>query len=141
MIILDVRDILRNYRENNERKSDEVLQLWEAILEDKISKVGVEKFPIYEQVAIAALDVGNIEMAEKCIARLAKEFPGSNRVKLLVSMRLEALEMYDDALELLDSIIESDVTNAGPRKRKIAILRAKGQRTKAIHELTEYLKM
>lgn len=87
------------------------------------------------------MDVGNIEIAEKCIARLTKEFPGSNRVKLLKCMRLEALEMYDDALELLDAIIESDVTNAGPRKRKIAILRAKGQRTKAIHELTEYLKM
>lgn len=117
------------------------MQLWEAILEDKISKVGVEKFPLFEQVAIAALDVGNIEVAEKCIVRLSKEFPGSTRVSLLKCMRLEVLELYDDALELLEALIESDVTNAGPRKRKIAIFKSRGQRTRAIQELTEYLKM
>lgn len=87
------------------------------------------------------MDVGSIGIAEKCIEKLAKEFPGSKRVKLLKSMRLEALEMYDDALELLDWIIENDVTNAGPRKRKIAILKSRGNRTKAIQELTEYLKV
>lgn len=55
-------------------------------------------------------------------------------------MHLEALEMYDEALEVLDSIIKRDETNAAPRKRRIAILKAKGRIPEAIKELTEYLK-
>lgn len=47
---------------------------------------------------------------------------------------------YDEALELLDSMIEDDETNASPRKRKIAILKAKGRTVEAIKELNEYLK-
>lgn len=47
---------------------------------------------------------------------------------------------YDEAVEVLDSIIKRDETNAAPRKRRIAILKAKGQITEAIKELTEYLK-
>lgn len=47
---------------------------------------------------------------------------------------------YDDALELLDSMIEDDETNPSPRKRKIAILKAKRRIPEAIKELNEYLK-
>lgn len=47
---------------------------------------------------------------------------------------------YDEALEVLDSIIKRDETNAAPRKRRVAILKARGQIPEAIKELTEYLK-
>jgi transcription elongation factor GreA-like protein len=47
---------------------------------------------------------------------------------------------YDEALDMLDSIIKLDETNAAPRKRRIAILRARGKIPDAIKELTEYLK-
>lgn len=47
---------------------------------------------------------------------------------------------YDEALDLLDSIIKLDETNAACRKRRVAILRAKGKIPDAIKELTEYLK-
>ena len=47
---------------------------------------------------------------------------------------------YDEALDLLDSIIKQDETNAASRKRRVAILRAKGKIPDAIKELTEYLK-
>lgn len=47
---------------------------------------------------------------------------------------------YDEALELLDAMIQEDETNASPRKRKIAILKAKGRVNEAIKELNEYLK-
>lgn len=40
----------------------------------------------------------------------------------------------------MDSIIKRDETNAAPRKRRIAILKAKGRIPEAIKELTEYLK-
>lgn len=47
---------------------------------------------------------------------------------------------YDEALDLLDSIIKQDETNAASRKRRVAILKAKGKIPDAIKELTEYLK-
>jgi len=56
------------------------------------------------------------------------------------AMRFEALEQYDDADEVLDAIIRKDETNAAARKRKIAILKARGRRLEAIKELNEYLK-
>lgn len=50
------------------------------------------------------------------------------------------LYRYNEALEVLDTIIKRDETNAAPRKRYIAILKAKGRIPEAIKELTEYLK-
>lgn len=47
---------------------------------------------------------------------------------------------YDEALDVLDSIIKQDDTNAAPRKRRVAILRARGKIPDAIKELTEYLR-
>lgn len=55
-------------------------------------------------------------------------------------MLLESLERYDDALDVLESLIKKDETNAAPRKRKIAILKAKGLIPEAIKELCDYLK-
>uniref|UniRef100_A0A0K8TQ66 ER membrane protein complex subunit 2 n=1 Tax=Tabanus bromius TaxID=304241 RepID=A0A0K8TQ66_TABBR len=136
----DVRDLFRKWREENERKSEDVIQLWEAILEDKVHKVGNERHLILEQVIIAALDSNRIEVAEKCIRLLSKEFPGSMRVQKYKAMRLEALERYDEALDVLDAIIKKDETNAAPRKRKIAILKAKGKNLEAIKDLCDYLK-
>lgn len=48
---------------------------------------------------------------------------------------------YDEALEVLESIIKRDETNAAPRKRKVAIFKARGKTAEAIKELTEYLKV
>lgn len=47
---------------------------------------------------------------------------------------------YDEAIEVLESIIKRDETNAAPRKRRVAILKARGRIPEAIKELTEYLK-
>lgn len=136
----DIRDLFRKWREDNERKSDDVIQLWEAVLEDKVQKTGNERPLILEQVVVAAFDTARFDIATKCIKELSLEFPGSMRVMKLKAMRLEALERYDEAIDVLDAIISKDETNAAPRKRKIAILKAKGQRTEAIKELTDYLK-
>ncbi|XP_005182078.1 ER membrane protein complex subunit 2 [Musca domestica] len=136
----DVRDHFRKWREDNERRSDDVIQLWEAILEDKVSKTGNERHLILEQVIVAALDTSRFDIAGRCIKELSQEFPGSMRVMKFKAMRLEAMERYSEAIDVLDAIIAKDETNAAPRKRKIAILKAKGRRTDAIKELNEYLK-
>lgn len=55
-------------------------------------------------------------------------------------MEIKYIYRYDEALEVLDSIIRRDETNAAPRKRRIAILKARGRVPEAIKELTEYLR-
>ncbi|XP_055697873.1 ER membrane protein complex subunit 2-like [Phlebotomus papatasi] len=136
----EVRDLFRKWREDNERKSEDVVNLWEAFLEDKQQKLGNERHLVLEQVIIAGLDCGRIEVAEACIKSLSVEFPGSLRVQKYRAMRLEALGQYDDALDLLDAIIRKDETNAAPRKRRIAIMKARGKTGEAIKELCDYLK-
>lgn len=135
-----MRDLLRKWREDNERRSDDIVQLWESVLQEKVDKLGNERHLVLEQVIIAAFDCSRIEIADYCIKQLSAEFPGSLRVQKYKAMRLEALEMYDEALDMLEDIIAKDETNAAPRKRKIAILKAKGKPLEAIKELCEYLK-
>ncbi|KAG5670939.1 hypothetical protein PVAND_001168 [Polypedilum vanderplanki] len=136
----EAKDLLRKWRDDNERKSDEVVQIFEYCLADKIKKLGTERLIILEQVFVAALDCSRIKLAEDCIRVLISEFPESLRVMKLKAMLLEALERYDDALDVLESIIKKDETNAAARKRKVAILKAKGQISDAIKELCDYLK-
>lgn len=137
----EARDLLRTWRDNNDRKSEEVLHLWKSVLEYNLNKLGGEKFSVLEQVCLAALDCYHIPTVDYCIKQLSNEFPSSLRVKKYYAMRLEAQECYDDALKVLDSLIKKDETNNAPRKRKISILKAQGKNVEAIKELTEYLKI
>ena len=119
---------------------DDVVQIYDNVIGDKLKKLGTERLVVLEQVFLAALDCGRIKLAEDCIRMLVGEFPGSLRVQKYKAMLLEALERYDDALDVLENIIKKDETNAAPRKRKVAILKSKGQTGEAIKELCDYLK-
>uniref|UniRef100_A0A8D8M2L3 ER membrane protein complex subunit 2 n=1 Tax=Cacopsylla melanoneura TaxID=428564 RepID=A0A8D8M2L3_9HEMI len=134
------RDILKDWRENNQRRSAEVVDIWETVLALKIHKLGDDRFVLLEQVSIAALDCNRIDVAAACIHTLIKEFPNSLRVRSLIVMKLEAQERYDEALDHLDTIIKLDESNTTARKRKICILKAKNKIPEAIKEMTEYLK-
>ncbi|KAF5286845.1 hypothetical protein FQA39_LY00378 [Lamprigera yunnana] len=137
----DARDLLRTWRENNDRKSEEILHIWKSVLEYNVNKLDGEKFSVLEQVCVAALDCYHIPTVDYCIKLLSNEFPHSMRVKKYCAMRFEAQERYDDALKVLESIIKKDETNSAPRKRKIAILKAQGKNIEAIKELVDYLKI
>jgi tetratricopeptide (TPR) repeat protein len=134
-------DKLRTWRENNDRKSREIVEIWMRNLELNIQKFGKEKPLVLEQVCIAALDCNKLVIAQKCIQELYKDFPKSLRVKKYEAMFLEAQEKFDDALELLEAIIKQDETNSGAKKRKIAILKAQSKNVEAIKELADYLKI
>ncbi|XP_066598925.1 ER membrane protein complex subunit 2-like isoform X2 [Prorops nasuta] len=136
----EARDIFRTWREDNERRSKDVVNLWESILIKNVDFLGNEKYLVLEQVCVASLDCYRLPLAEHCIKILMREFPGSLRVHKYHAMHLETLEMYDETVSVLDSIIKRDETNAAPRKRRVAILKAKGKTLEAIKELTEYLK-
>ncbi|KAJ8674756.1 hypothetical protein QAD02_010542 [Eretmocerus hayati] len=136
----EARDLLRAWRENSERQSRDTVEIWESILMPHVDSLGNEKYLVLEQVCFAALDCCRPALVDYCLKILMKEFPGSLRVQKFHAMQLEALGLYHLALDVLDSIIKQDETNAAPRKRKVAILKAKGQIPEAIKELTEYLK-
>ncbi|XP_075976173.1 ER membrane protein complex subunit 2-like [Anticarsia gemmatalis] len=134
-------DLLRQWRESNERRSKDVLALYATVVDDSsISKLGNEKHLVYEQIIYAALDCHAYSLATMIIISMSIEFPGSMRVMRYKAALLEAEEKYDEALEVLDSIIKADETNSAARKRRIAILKAQGLITEAIKELVDYLK-
>ncbi|MFH4984197.1 hypothetical protein AB6A40_010906 [Gnathostoma spinigerum] len=136
----EARSVLRQWREEHVRRSEETVEMWEHILSRHPRSLGDELWLIYEQVCIAALDCARLELAIECIQALHKKFPRSNRVFKLQAMRFEAIGRYTDALRMYDQLIEADPTNMSYRKRKVAVLIAQGNKQEAIRELTEYLK-
>uniref|UniRef100_A0A9J8BIT5 ER membrane protein complex subunit 2 n=2 Tax=Cyprinus carpio TaxID=7962 RepID=A0A9J8BIT5_CYPCA len=134
-----MRDKLRKWREENYRNSEQIVDVGEELINEHASKLGDDIWIIYEQVMIAALDCSRDDLAWSCLQELKRQFPDSHRVKRLAGMRLEALERYEDANKLYDSILQDDPTNTAARKRKISILRAQGKSSEAIRELNEYL--
>uniref|UniRef100_A0A8C7TPN7 ER membrane protein complex subunit 2 n=1 Tax=Oncorhynchus mykiss TaxID=8022 RepID=A0A8C7TPN7_ONCMY len=134
-----MRDKLRKWREDNHRNSEQIVDVGEELINEHASKLGDDIWIIYEQVMIAALDCSRDDLAWTCLQELKRQFPGSQRVKRLAGMRLEALEKYEDANKQYDSILQDDPTNTAARKRKISILKAQGKSAEAIRELNEYL--
>ncbi|XP_036804355.1 ER membrane protein complex subunit 2 isoform X2 [Oncorhynchus mykiss] len=136
---MEMRDKLRKWREDNHRNSEQIVDVGEELINEHASKLGDDIWIIYEQVMIAALDCSRDDLAWTCLQELKRQFPGSQRVKRLAGMRLEALEKYEDANKQYDSILQDDPTNTAARKRKISILKAQGKSAEAIRELNEYL--
>jgi len=138
----EVRDQLREWREVNTRHSDEIITFWEEGLELNVDTFGDEQWMVLEQVAVAALDMNREDIVNKCLIKLVEKFGASSlRIRRLQAMRLEMKERWDDALEVLDSILEEDVSNSSARKRKIAILKSQGETDRAVRELVKYLQV
>ncbi|CAH0559231.1 unnamed protein product [Brassicogethes aeneus] len=132
---------LRLWRENIDRKSREIIKLWQSTIEDNLENLGNEKFVVLEQACVAALDTYELNVAKRCIQLLNSAFPNSIRVRTLEAMWFEVDEKYEEAMHILENIIKQDSTNSAARKRKIAILKAQGKSIEAIKELTDYLKI
>jgi len=138
----EYREQLREWREDNSRHSDDIITFWEDGLEVTVEAFGDEKWMVLEQVAIAAMDVNRLDIVHQCLVKLVQKFgPSSLRIRRLQAMRLEMEERWDEALDLLDSILDEDVSNSSARKRKIAILKAQGETDRAVRELVKYLQV
>lgn len=130
---------LKKWREEHARRAEDVVEIWEFVLSRYCAALGDELWVVLEQVAIAALDQARHDLAIDCIQQLHQQFPKSMRVTKLQAMRLEAIGNYEDADKLYEKLIEADEINPVFRKRRIAILIAKGDRQAAIRELNKYL--
>jgi hypothetical protein len=119
-----------------DRQSQKIVEYGTIILEGgHLSKLGNDVWAFLEQVAIAALDVGKIDLAEVswskcphdskyacwqrhsrrssqlCVARLNTRFPDSPRVSSLQGMLIEASGELGKALTFYEGILAKDETN------------------------------
>ncbi|KAF7730080.1 ER membrane complex subunit 2 [Apophysomyces ossiformis] len=141
---------LQHFRLTSERQSERVAALGARLIRDKqISNLGDEEtqnnplvtvWPVYEQVTIAALDVGDLALADHCIDQLKTRFTEKSlRFRRLQGMRLEAEGKLGDAQAIYNSILQEDETNMLASKRQIALLIARKKEHEAIDALTKYL--
>ncbi|XP_074656469.1 ER membrane protein complex subunit 2-B-like [Tubulanus polymorphus] len=133
------RDLLKKFREDNVRNSKEIVDLWEVFQYDFKYKLGDEVWQVYEQVALAALDIYDIELAGSCIDALNSQFVDSLRVRKLTGMKLECQGRFKDALGVYESILEEDETNSLVHKRIVALYKAQNNIPDAISKLNKYL--
>jgi tetratricopeptide (TPR) repeat protein len=131
--------LLQFIRRRRLRYSEVVVLHGGALLSGSASKLGNEAWPLREQVFQAALDVHDLALAETCLMALREKFPDSMRVLRLVGLQKEAMEDYKGALEIYDLLVEDNAANGLAHKRKICVLKAKGDKRGAMEAMNTYL--
>ncbi|KIK55581.1 hypothetical protein GYMLUDRAFT_47797 [Collybiopsis luxurians FD-317 M1] len=140
MSLSSALETLANYRAHNSRASQEIVEKGKTILDSNaVSKLGDEAWAFLEQLALAAVDIANYDVADECLRQLVAKFPESPRVDVLAGIRMEATERPEVALKYYDDLLEADSSNAAVYKRRISILVRTGKIEQAVTELTEYL--
>ncbi|KAG0257150.1 ER membrane complex subunit 2 [Mortierella polycephala] len=138
--MVNAAKVLQDLRASAERKPDVVVRLGKSLVQSgAVKKLDADAWLVYEQVAIAALDVGDDELAQRCIKALEEKFPGSARVQRLHGMQLEAEGKLTEASEIYKAILVEDETNVLAAKRQVVLLRAMGLPSDAISALVKYL--
>ncbi|KAI8068213.1 hypothetical protein BC940DRAFT_273120 [Gongronella butleri] len=137
----DAVEQLKSYRQSNERCSEHVAALGAALIREKhTATLGDEVWPLYEQVTIAAFDVGDKELAAHCIEQLHKRFGDTSlRYRRLLGMQHEANGRLEEAQRVYDEILAEDETNMPASKRQIALLKTRNKTGEMIQALTQYL--
>ncbi|CAO1636409.1 unnamed protein product [Sympodiomycopsis kandeliae] len=138
---------LQEERKRPERQSAQIVEYGTFLLErGYIKRLGDDLWTVLEQVAIAALDVGNWELAELCLSRLDTRFPKSRRVATLRGMLYEGRGEFTRALHLYDELMaNADEADVMLSRRRVAVLKAmdaadlRGNSTKAVDALTKHL--
>ncbi|XP_051143364.1 uncharacterized protein LOC127259798 [Andrographis paniculata] len=125
------------------RRSDKVLKHGVRILNDakKRSALGPEEWTLYEQVAIAAMDCQQLEVAKECIKSLQRKFPESKRVGRLEAMLLEAKGAWAEAEKAYSSLLEDNQFDQVIHRRRVAMAKAQGDLSGAIEWLNKYLEI
>jgi len=128
-------DRLKVLRDSGVRQSQEVVQLGAVILgaSGRASRLADDIWTVYEQIAVAALDTGDVQLAKTVIQRLEAKFPNSARVTVLHGMFLEsqgdlvgAKSFYEQELEKKFNPKNAELGSVGElnirvRKRLIAL--------------------
>ncbi|KZT63519.1 TPR-like protein [Daedalea quercina L-15889] len=131
---------LASYRQQRTQTSKDVLQRGLPLLKNRAyAKQGDEGWDNLEKLFLAALDQGDIEVADQCLQLILDKFPGSPRADVLQGLRMEATEPLDVALKFYSELLEADETNAAVWRRKAVVLRNMGKIDRAVEELSSML--
>ncbi|KAK8845618.1 hypothetical protein IAR55_006334 [Kwoniella newhampshirensis] len=128
-------ETLAQWRTLGARHSDEVVEIAASALNG--GQLGEQEWSIREQYAIAALDLGQIKLANEQISILHLKFPKSPRVRILDGLLLEAKGDEKGAKVLYERLLEIDETNVSAYQRLITLLLPSPSET--IPKLLSYL--
>ncbi|KIY49762.1 tetratricopeptide repeat domain 35 [Fistulina hepatica ATCC 64428] len=113
---------LAKYRKHHSRASEDVYRQGVKVLDADPSLASLA-WAFLEQLALAAIDIGQLDIADQCLTTLVEKFPGSPRVDVLTGIRMEASEKSETALKYYGELLETDPSNAAAWKRRITVLR------------------
>ncbi|KAJ3503388.1 hypothetical protein NLJ89_g8454 [Agrocybe chaxingu] len=131
---------LASYRTNNTRDSREVFRQGVVVLKSgRTSNLGDDGWAFLEQLTLASIDVGRLDVTDQCLKQLGERFPDSPRVDVLNGIRMEATESPSTVLNYYDELMNMDPSNAAVWKRRVSVLRRIGRIEKAVEELNEFL--
>ncbi|KII91761.1 hypothetical protein PLICRDRAFT_136209 [Plicaturopsis crispa FD-325 SS-3] len=131
---------LATYRVQNSRASQEIFEKGVVVLKSNVAnKMGDDGWAFLEQLALASIDIGRIDIADRCLELLVEKFPGSPRVECLTGIRMEASESPEVALQYYEGLLEADSANAAVWKRQISVFRRIGKIDRAVEELSKFV--
>ncbi|KAH9854622.1 TPR-like protein [Lenzites betulinus] len=131
---------LAGYKPRTTQKSKDTLDTGVALLEHgAYASKGEAGWDAVEKLALAALDQGNIEVADKCLRIISDKFPDSPRTHVLTGIRLEATESPEAVLRFYDELLEEDSSNSAIWRRRAHVFRQTGKLDRAVDELSAML--
>ncbi len=101
---------------------------------------GVDPNVLDEALFNAGVDVGDNQLAQKCLARLKKQFPDSVRVGVLEGKYLESTGQHVKALALYYKLKEQNMASLPVMKRIVCVYKAQGKIEDAVEALHTILK-
>ncbi|KAF7366539.1 TPR-REGION domain-containing protein [Mycena sanguinolenta] len=138
MSLSSALDKLATFRTNNSRSSQETFKNASIVLKSA-KQLGDDGWAVLEQLFLASVDIGRLDVADECLKQLADRFPESPRVDVLTGIRMEATEPPDVVLQYYGQLLDAQSANAAIWKRKISVLRRTGKIEKAVEELSQLL--
>jgi len=109
------------------------------LLSNHARKLGGDVWTVHEQVFLAACIAGHDEWRDHCIKQLTKQWPNSHRVERLKGIYQESAGNYEEARNVYNKILTDKPEDAVTRKRLIAIHKERGEISKAVEAMNQYL--
>ncbi|KDO28497.1 hypothetical protein SPRG_06736 [Saprolegnia parasitica CBS 223.65] len=131
-------ELLEFVRKEKLRVPDVVVKVGQALVAR--GGLGDALWTIHEQVLIAALDLGAMDVVDSTFLALKNKFPDSSRVLRLEGMIFEAQGKYAQADALYKDILAKNPANMLVMKRQVSLLRAQGRTEDAITKLNALLR-
>ena len=137
--------VLTHIRSNKLREPQIAVDAGTALLGPDVRRGGglgqSERLAVLEQLCVAAIDVGDMGLGEKCLAEIQKSAPSDSiRYRRLLGLCLEAAGDLVGAEREYDDLLADNPSNKYALKRKYCILRAQpGKEVQAREAFNTYL--